>query len=304
MTSAPDLPPFHSVGQGGTWLALDGHDPRLAAALEAADLPAAVPEWLAAATQMVRRKEVGSGIFIGLARYAIGPSEDDDRTVCAALWLEPRRLVGVDHGALPGATAAAGRADGDARLASPWGLLARYLAEMAEDLADDLAALAPMLDELEDRLAAPDDDMPVRELSSLRQRLIRVRRHAVPFGLLGRGLAADRRLAAEPEAHAMLHDVAESVERSLAALGLHLERSEILNDQIQAMLADRMNRATYRLGVVATVFLPLGFLTGLLGINVAGIPGDHDPYAFWLVCGFLVLVAGVWYVAITRGDRL
>jgi zinc transporter len=44
---------------------------------------------------------------------------------------------------------------------------------------------------------------------------------------------------------------------------------------------------------VGTVFLPLSFVTGLLGTNVASIPGGHDPVAFWLVCGFLFVVAVV-----------
>lgn len=39
------------------------------------------------------------------------------------------------------------------------------------------------------------------------------------------------------------------------------------------------------------MFLPLSFVTGLLGINVAGVPGEHELLAFWLVCGFLLLVA-------------
>jgi zinc transporter len=41
------------------------------------------------------------------------------------------------------------------------------------------------------------------------------------------------------------------------------------------------------------VFLPLTFITGLLGINVAGIPDAHDPLAFWLVCGCLFAVAAL-----------
>ena len=42
---------------------------------------------------------------------------------------------------------------------------------------------------------------------------------------------------------------------------------------------------------MATVFLPLTFVTGLLGINVAGVPDAHDPYAFWRVCLFLIILA-------------
>ena len=43
----------------------------------------------------------------------------------------------------------------------------------------------------------------------------------------------------------------------------------------------------YILSVIAAIFLPLGFLTGLLGINVGGIPGDQSPYAFAIFCGIL-----------------
>jgi zinc transporter len=43
---------------------------------------------------------------------------------------------------------------------------------------------------------------------------------------------------------------------------------------------------------VATVFLPPTLISGLLGINVAGIPGaQHPSYAFWLVCLILVVLA-------------
>jgi len=46
----------------------------------------------------------------------------------------------------------------------------------------------------------------------------------------------------------------------------------------------------YALTILAGVFLPLTFLTGLLGINVAGIPGSENPWAFVSVC---VILAGI-----------
>jgi zinc transporter len=44
--------------------------------------------------------------------------------------------------------------------------------------------------------------------------------------------------------------------------------------------------------VVAAIFLPLGFLTGLFGVNVAGMPGTEATIAFWLLTGASV-VSGI-----------
>ena len=64
-------------------------------------------------------------------------------------------------------------------------------------------------------------------------------------------------------------------------------------EELLARSQERLNRNTYILSIVAAVFLPLGFLTGLLGINVGGIPGTDSPSAFLIVCGALLLVGAV-----------
>ena len=46
----------------------------------------------------------------------------------------------------------------------------------------------------------------------------------------------------------------------------------------------------YVLSVVAAIFLPLGFLTGLLGINVGGIPGAEYEASFAIFSTFLVVL--------------
>jgi zinc transporter len=50
------------------------------------------------------------------------------------------------------------------------------------------------------------------------------------------------------------------------------------------------------LSIVAALFLPLGFLTGLLGINVGGIPGtDYQPaFLIFVVLLILVLALQLW----------
>ena len=58
------------------------------------------------------------------------------------------------------------------------------------------------------------------------------------------------------------------------------DRAILAQEELAARLADEMNRKTYVFTIVAVVFLPLGFLTGLPGVNVGGVPGIDDPDAF------------------------
>ena len=44
------------------------------------------------------------------------------------------------------------------------------------------------------------------------------------------------------------------------------------------------------LSIITTVFLPLGRLPGLQGINVGGIPANDNPFAFLFVCLLLGIV--------------
>ena len=48
----------------------------------------------------------------------------------------------------------------------------------------------------------------------------------------------------------------------------------------------------YLLSIVATIFLPLSFLTGVFGMNVAGLPGLENPGAFnYLTIGMAAIGA-------------
>jgi zinc transporter len=56
----------------------------------------------------------------------------------------------------------------------------------------------------------------------------------------------------------------------------------------------------YVLSLVAALFLPLGFLTGLLGINVGGIPLAEDPHGFFEIVLILVVLVAVQIIIFMR----
>ena len=77
------------------------------------------------------------------------------------------------------------------------------------------------------------------------------------------------------------------------------ERSALLHEQLTDLRAEEIDQRSLLISVVAFIFLPLTFITGLLGMNVEGIPDAHDPWAFWEIVILCVVIAvGVlaWFV--------
>ena len=87
-------------------------------------------------------------------------------------------------------------------------------------------------------------------------------------------------------------EYADRTARQVEELELLREQAAVTKDELANHVAEQLNARMYLLAIVTTVFLPLGLLTGLLGINVGGMPGAQDPRAFWLVCGILAAVGG------------
>ena len=154
------------------------------------------------------------------------------------------------------------------------------------------------IDEYETRIEAletallndPDVDQVRGDLSELRQDIVSIKRYVSPQrNALGR-------LLSEPPSWLQGHDLLllrESVdqfERYIEELDEFRERALVVKDDLTNLQNEKMNRNMYILSIVAAIFLPLGFLTGLLGINVGGMPGVDDGNAFWLTCFILGIV--------------
>ncbi|MGB3624473.1 MAG: CorA family divalent cation transporter, partial [Henriciella sp.] len=90
-----------------------------------------------------------------------------------------------------------------------------------------------------------------------------------------------------------LHETGERLQRYLDDLDVSKESALVLQDDLNNRAAAKMNQTMYMLSIVAAVFLPLGFVTGLLGINVGGMPGVESGYAFWITVGMLIGLMGV-----------
>jgi len=158
----------------------------------------------------------------------------------------------------------------------------------------------PVVDELEDIIAEHElaalraPGVPTAETRNAfidaRQDAVVLRRYLIPQAEAIRDLLGHR----PPWLHAsdILKDEAVSHDRIIEDLDSVRERAAVLRDEMGARLAERMNEIMLALSIVSVVFLPITFVTGLFGMNVAGLPLAEVPWGFWAVCGFMLLCTG------------
>lgn len=55
-------------------------------------------------------------------------------------------------------------------------------------------------------------------------------------------------------------------------------------------VSNKMNEVMKVLSIMATVMLPLSVISGIYGMNFVVLPGSQDPFGFWYVIGFMILI--------------
>ena len=159
--------------------------------------------------------------------------------------------------------------------------------------------IEPVVDELSDRVDAFEELSLSRDSEDLRGQLSAMRHDAIVFR---RYVAPQRDAVARFSTHESdllpatarnaAREESDRITRVVEELDIVRERAAVINEQLAARRADEMNRNMMIISVVSAVFLPLGFLTGLLGINVGGMPGADNPVSFWIVCALCALLGG------------
>jgi zinc transporter len=67
----------------------------------------------------------------------------------------------------------------------------------------------------------------------------------------------------------------------------------VAQEEFLGIIAHEKNSRMLVLSIVAAIFLPLSFLTGLMGMNVAGLPGTVNAWAFWILVVLMMAIAAV-----------
>lgn len=237
-----------------------------------------------------RTLALDTGCLVNLRGVNANPGADPEDMVSIRLWVAPERILSLSRrpvAELDEITARVTSGTGPDRAGAFLALLADRLGLGIETF---LRALDDACDEIEESvLEGPQAALRAR-ITATRQKVIGFRRYIAPQRDAIDRLLIDRPGFLMPEDIRRLSETHDRLTRAVEDLDAMRDRLAIMKDELTNLLSERLNRNLYILSVITVIFLPLGFLTGLFGINVGGIPGADWPAAFATFAGILVVI--------------
>jgi len=169
-----------------------------------------------------------------------------------------------------------------------------YLAQLLTDKVQAVVSeLTELVDDMEDRIDADERYVPEHgNMVHIRRRAAGMRRFLAPQREIYAQLTRSKLPWFVEDDSDYWNELNNSLTRYLEELELTRERVGLVLEAEDRRLNERMNRTMYRFGIITGIFLPMSFITGLLGINVGGMPGANSPWGFLIAC-LLMIGVGV-----------
>ncbi|WP_188772339.1 zinc transporter ZntB [Novosphingobium endophyticum] len=253
-------------------------------------LPEPTVELLTGEATRPRAFREGNAIVATLRGINFNPGAEPEDMVSLQIWCDGRRLVTLrrrplqtPHAIMCDVDAGQGPVDAGAVITS---LIEHMIARMNSSIVD----MNEVIDVLEDADPGNDPEAMLDKIATIRRNCLALKRHMSPQHEALERISRDAPDWFEDHDRREIAETIDRLRRYIDDLDISKESAMVLQDDLRARAVARSNRTSYLLTIVAAIFLPLTFITGLLGINVAGIPGAADTDAFWIV---VAMCAGI-----------
>ncbi len=287
------------------WLHLDRHgDGTRRWLVEGSGLDTSIVEELLAESTRPRTAIHGDGVLLTLRGVNLNPGARPEDMISVRMWVDPGRVISLQGKPL---MAIASLIENMHRGKGPQtvgGFAVAILDGLTERMSPVIEQIRESLDDLESRIVDPNLVVDRAELIEMRLRVIALYRYISPQASALTQLSVAKLSMFEAEHRTSLQGTLNSVIRLVEDLESAKSRCAILQDEFSNQLAEQANQRVYVVTVIAAIFLPLTLITGLLGMNVGGIPLQTNRLGFAMVTGGIVVLGLIAWILVRRNRWL
>ena len=239
--------------------------------------------------QRPKLDDFGDHVFLVYYAAAEQPRSAEGPLREVNLFLSGKFLITVHRDPLPALREQSKQIEGRV-LHSEQFVVYRVLDALTDTFFPRLSAIDDEIDELEDSIIAQPTDKQLQRIFALKRELVTMRKVITPQrDLLARGIDTIAQLPGfQLDERDYFRDVYDHVIRISDLIDSYRDLLAGAMDAYLSTVANRQNEVMKQLTIIATVFLPLTFLTGFFGMNFA-FAVNHVQNT---LLGFLLLGVG------------
>lgn len=272
------------------WLHLDFANQETIDWINATELlPELVKEELIKPNQIAKETRFDTGILVVLRGVNITPNSLPDPIVTFRFYITDNLIISTRHQQIDAIAQLKDKFDHGIGPVD----VADWLIQISELISDQVNI---SFDNVHNRIIKLEDNalnqriFSYKEIGRVRKQLIILRRLLAPQRDIFVRISTERISWIDDNDRQHLHDISNQQSHYISDIDSCLLRLGSLMEQINGLLAESTNKRIYLMTLVTLIFMPITFLTSLLGVNLSGIPFSESNWGFGAFVILIVLV--------------
>ncbi len=234
--------------------------------------------------------EFESGIMIIVRSVNSNEGAEPEDMVSIRIWIDACRIITVQRRQMKAVSDFAEEIASGKSIKNSGEFLYSLLYSILSEITSCVYGITEVLDVLEEKVTSSHDVKFRERITDIRSKSAVFKRYLTPQKEVIRKLQNIDQAWVDDWSKRHFQENYDSIIRIIEEAEEARDRSQILHDELSNALSEKLNRSMYKLSIIASIFMPLTFVTGIFGMNIAGLPGLKDPDAFNLSMFAMLLI--------------
>lgn len=288
---------FGKTNNPFTWTHITCDSEFVNTALSKLALPKAAKEGLIAEETRPKSVAIENGLLICLRAINFNSASEPDDMVSLRLWLCENCIVSATkkNRGLRSVIQLKNDIGQGKKVSSLGDWLFQLLDKITDKISDEVEMMENRIEAFEELLNTDPEALERQNIINTRKQAAQIKRFISPQREALDALQFNAPQFSQIESF-RIKEQSDRLLRYLDTLEVFKERCSLIQDELRHITAEKQSDRMYVLSLVTAIFLPLSFLTGIFGMNVAGLPGVEYGPAFNILMGGMVTIAVLIFV--------
>ena len=235
----------------------------------------------------------GEGVLLALRGVNLNPNSAPEDMVAIRIYADKQRIISACDRELQSAKDVAELIIEGTGPTTTGDFIVAICEKLTTHKVEFIDKLEEQLSELEELVVSGNVKDLRTDIAELRRQTVALRRYLAPQKEAFSKLLAEQFILFNDPERLKMRETTDKLVRTLEDLDALRDRANVTQEELLSQQSEQLNKRLYFLSLVSAIFLPLGFLTGLLGVNIGGIPGADNTWAFATFCSILILLVAL-----------